>query len=93
MAARNIKRKCESCGEWVEGKPRICPLCNDFLDHRVRKDEEREAAKLKVIEAEKAAFESKSPAVKVIIKVGRVVYAIYMAIVSFIAWLLFWIGG
>lgn len=89
----NVKRRCDSCHQWVEGTPRICPNCNDFLDHRVREKEEKEAEKAAKAARKQAEFESKSPIVQFFIRVGRVIEVIFLSITGFIAWLLFWIGG
>lgn len=62
-------------------------------------DPEREAAKLAVIKKLRAkrdaiAAEQRLPPVKRSLrKIGRVAEAVYLSIVSFIAWLLFWVAG
>lgn len=62
-------------------------------------DPEREKAKLVVIDKLKAkraaiAAESELPPMKRSLRrIGRIFETIYLAIVSFIAWLLFWLAG
>ncbi|MCB9235598.1 MAG: hypothetical protein H6581_28335 [Bacteroidia bacterium] len=93
MSSQNTKRKCDSCGEWNFGKPKFCQHCGDFLDHHEREIEQKEVAKSEAIAAEVAAFEAKTPVAKFFLRVGRFIYTIYMAIVSFIAWVIFWLAG
>lgn len=60
---------------------------------------QREQDKLKLIEQlrkkrEAIALEATQPPFKrTMLKIGRIVETVYLAIVSFIAWLLFWVAG
>lgn len=88
-----IRRKCDSCGQWNTGRPKFCVHCDGYLDHRVR-DEEKAARRKAVEQAQKQMeFEEKPKYLQVLIKIGRVVEAVYMAIIGAIAWFLFWMGG
>ena len=89
----NVKRKCDSCFEWVNGKPKMCPHCQNYLDHRVRENEQKLAQQEKVTAEKKEAFEAKPPIIRLFIQIGNVFEFIFISITGFIAWLLFWLGG
>lgn len=78
---------------WTQGEAYFCMHCRAVLDP------EREEAKLAIIKKLRAkreaiAAEQQLPPVKRSLrKIGRIFEAIYLSIVSFIAWLLFWLAG
>lgn len=89
----SVRRKCDSCGQWNEGRPKYCIHCNDYLDHHIKREEAAQRRKAVAEAQAKVDFEAKSPTMKVLIRIGNLFEAVYLGIVGFIAWLLFWLGG
>lgn len=95
MSSQNFsrKRRCPQCQGWTLGEAYFCAHCRAVLDP------EREQVKLAVVQKMKAkraaiAAEAQLPPFKRRLRrIGRIFETIYLAIVSFIAWLLFWVAG
>ena len=88
-----IERKCDSCGRWVEGRYRLCPVCGEHMDHRQREYEEKEQAATEEKEKKAEELAAKPPVVQFLLRVARTAETVYMSIVGGIAALLFWLGG
>lgn len=88
-----VKRKCDSCGKWNEGRPKYCVHCEGYLDINEKRADQRaldqQLSKIK----KQAEFESKAPFVRAIIRVGNFLEMIYISIISFIAWVVTWVAG
>jgi hypothetical protein len=89
----NRKRRCPQCKGWTPGEAYFCLHCRAVLDP------EREKAKLVIIDKLKAkraaiAAEAQLPPIKRgLRRIGRIAETIYLAIISFIAWVMFWVAG
>lgn len=88
-----VERKCDSCGQWITGVHRLCPLCGAHVDHRVKENEEKEQREEEEIQRKKEEFLAKPPVTRFFLKVLKIVEFVYMSVIGFIAWLLFWLGG
>ena len=88
-----VQRKCDSCGAWIDAKPIICPECGGPVDLRKVEQQQKQAAKEAEQAYEKALLEAKPWPIRTVIKIGQTAQLVFMAIVSFFAWLIFWIGG
>lgn len=88
-----VERKCDSCGKWIQGIHRLCPLCGDHVDHRTREIEEKEQRAEEEVERKREEFLAKPPVTRFFLKILKIIELVYMSIIGFIAWLLFWLGG
>jgi predicted amidophosphoribosyltransferase len=90
-------KKCKSCGEWSEWSSQLtdtCKYCGALLSEE---ELHRHQKKEKEIEANDKSwmfhYEPNAPLFeKAYKKTGFVIYSIMMAIASFIAWIMFWLG-
>lgn len=91
--AKSGERKCDSCGQWNVGSPKICEHCGKYVDLRVLENEKKEERRV-YEEAEKIReFENKPPVIRFFIRIGRLAETVFIAIVTFFAWFIFWLGG
>lgn len=92
------QKKCPHCKEWSVWEVSIdntCEHCGEYLLAKERKEEE---ARVERIRKDKENFmftvkPTDSPLMAGFRRVGYVFYVIYMAILSFITWVLFWLGS
>jgi hypothetical protein len=93
MSGNYQKRRCEQCNTWTTRKVFQCESCGAIMDKATHK------ARLSLIEdlrkqrQKREAEDALPPVRRGFRKFLRVLETIYLAIISFIAWLLFWIGG
>lgn len=88
-----IKRRCEHCKNWTIGNVFQCENCSEIIDKETRKRRLEFAEKLRK-EREKVEAELALPPMKRgFKKFLRILETIYLAFISFIAYLLFWLGG
>ncbi|MEM7036102.1 MAG: hypothetical protein AAF570_03910 [Bacteroidota bacterium] len=87
------KRRCEECHNWTVGNRYYCDHCGAVMDKRSRDRRLKKIAELKAAREKRAAENNLPPVRRFVAKFFRIVEAIYMGIIGFIAWLLFWLGG
>lgn len=90
-------KKCINCEKWSQWNLSIndkCEHCGEFLQKR-EKEKAEEKALIKQLQ-EKAFFfninEDDNIFQKILKKGGYFVYIIILSIVSFLSWILFWLG-
>jgi predicted amidophosphoribosyltransferase len=93
MASARTERKCDSCGSWIMGTPRICPDCGDFLNHRQREQEQKLTAKVAQVAIEREAFESKTFLGRIVHRFFVALEFIFVTVIGGISAFLFWLGG
>lgn len=86
------EKKCPHCGEWSKWNKNIEDLCEHCGQPLGGRDLEFHQNRQKDIQANKEQWifyikESDSDFMKGLKKVGNIFYTIYMAIVTFLAWL------
>jgi hypothetical protein len=87
--------KCPSCARWVSNEGTHCPYCGSVLDRNVLLKEERAKRAIPETPKKKSRIElfldrtenSDKPFVILFRKVVAFFWAIYMAILAFIVWL------
>lgn len=93
LEGAKTKRKCDSCGQWIAGRPKFCPLCFDYVDLNEKREDLKEMEKQRVKEEKRAAFNSKPAHIRFFLTIGHAAEVVYVSIMSFIGWLLLWIAG
>ena len=92
------EKKCPHCGQWTEWNVSMedrCQHCNEYLMARERADDEARVERIRK-DKEKFMFTVKptdGPLMRIARRVGYVFYVIYIAILSLITWILFWLPG
>ena len=71
----------------------ICEHCGNYVDLRLLEAEKQEEKRLYDEAQAELAFQSKPRIVQILIKAGRVAETVFVAIVTALASLIFWIGG
>jgi hypothetical protein len=87
------KRRCPQCKGWTQGEAYFCLHCRAVLDPDREDKKMQLVAQLKAKRAAIANEAALPPSQRRLRRIGRVFETIYLAIVSFIAWLLFWLAG
>lgn len=98
------ERKCTVCGKWTDGSKTHCEHCGALTDpalvaerNKEERDADRQASKLKNESktARKLRALKKSDKVfhRIIFYIADTIFTIYMAILSFIVWLIAFITG
>lgn len=98
------ERKCIACGKWTDSTKTHCTHCNALTDpeliaeqRRIQDKKERTAHMLanesKVARKIKNLQESSNPFYRLLFAIGNILFTIYMAILSFIVWLIALISG
>jgi hypothetical protein len=98
------QKKCPKCSKWTDGDLTHCVFCDAVIDPLLiakEQKKQRDAAALAKRIQEESRFEkylrsleeSENPFHIVAFKVLRVVFTIYMAILSFFIWLIALISG
>lgn len=90
---RNESRKCDHCGEWNEGTPEFCQFCGEYTNADHKRAAEKQTRKEEKKAADKAIFDSKPRIVRVFLRAWEILELTFVSIVSFFAWLIFWIAG
>jgi hypothetical protein len=87
------KRLCPKCKQWSFGQIEYCSHCQAALDPVAEKAKVDAVEKARKLEEERAAEALLPPVKGFLRKLGRTVETVYLAIISFISWVLFWIAG
>ena len=90
-------KKCPNCGEWSKWNLSLhdkCEHCGELLQ---KQEALKEKEKIKEIEKQEKEFifhidKTDNFLQKALKKGGYAVYVVIMSVVSFITWLLFWLG-
>ena len=91
--ATSSERRCDSCGQWNQGKPKICEHCGKYVDLRMLESEKKE--ELETFQKAQKAYElsQKHPIIRFAYKVARIAETVFIAVVTALASLIFWLGG
>lgn len=90
-------KKCSNCGEWSHWNLSLddkCEHCGEYLQKQ-EKEKAEEKAVIKQLQEKAFLFhinENDNIFQKILKKGGYAVYLIILAIVSFLSWILFWLG-
>ncbi|NEN22503.1 hypothetical protein G3O08_03170 [Cryomorpha ignava] len=98
------ERKCPACAKWTDGHKTHCTHCGALTDPaliaeeiRKEREEEREAYMFinesKAIKKLKGLKESDKTFHRIIFYIADTLFTIYMAILSFIVWLIALVSG
>lgn len=87
------RRRCEKCNTWTDRNVFSCESCGAIMDLATHKARLRQVEELRGQRDKRLAEEALPPMKRGFRKFLRVLETIYLAIISFIAWLLFWLGG
>lgn len=98
------ERKCPACGRWTDSNQTHCTHCGALSDpdliaekNRMANDKLRKANELanesKAFKKIRELQTSKNPFLKAIFFIGNIFFTIYMAILSFIVWIIALISG
>jgi|SRR5690554_54731 len=93
------ERKCHACGKWTDGNKTHCIHCNALTDPvliaeqkslaRQKKHREQELAKeSKAVKKFKSFKDSEKLHRRIVYTIFDTIFTIYMAILSFIVWLI-----
>ncbi|MGB1000395.1 MAG: hypothetical protein ACPGVE_08690 [Flavobacteriales bacterium] len=96
--------KCNACKNWTDGAKNNCSFCGNLVNPKEIKKIEQltKAEQLKKQKEEKmSAFEkwieqqekSKKWHVKILVRLVKIVWVMYMALLSFIIWFIAWLAG
>lgn len=78
----NVRRRCDSCNEWVEGNLKYCNHCWGYVSNRKKAEDTRKKEMIATVRKRRAEFELKPPFVKFMIRIGRSVEIAYLAFIS-----------
>jgi len=98
------ERKCQACEKWTDGSKTHCTHCGALTDPVLLAEEKRKIEQKKKhayqLENESKASKklralkhSEKPIYKVIYLIANTIFTIYMAILSFLVWLIALISG
>lgn len=91
--AKFSQRKCDSCGQWNQGNPKICEHCGKYVDLRMLENEKREEQELYEKAQKEYEISQKHPIIRFAYKIGRIAETVFIAVVTALASLIFWLGG
>lgn len=98
------QRKCPACGKWTPSNESTCAFCGQLLDYRELRKREIEAERTKRRDeaiARETPFERRLRLLeesdklhhRILVRIGRAAFTVYMGIVSFFIWLIAFISG
>lgn len=93
------ERKCHACGKWTSGDKTHCDFCNALIDPEliaIQKSEEREKIfeeeakekESKTVKKIKALKQSEKLSHRIMYYIFDTIFTIYMAILTFLVWLI-----
>jgi hypothetical protein len=84
LGFRQVRRRCDQCGEWAHGTQKFCLQCHGYVDRSKQREDKRKQDRVAFVRRRRAELMSKPPLVRFFIRAGEKVEVAYVAFISFL---------